>query len=184
MNDKLNYAEACVKKKKDAKIRSLKAILTTCYIVVPIAAIILTFAVPILRPFFMLPLALTPIALAAVIPHTWCYTEIEFESILATGILTVSYVYNRRKRKKIVEIKVGEASAIVPYNDEYKATVDAKTDAVLYDARSSADARGIYAILFQTADGKDAKLLFEPSDKMIGILRFFNRETVVTKVGK
>lgn len=184
MNDNLNYAEACVKKKKDAKIRSHKALLMTCYIVIPIVVIIACFAVPFLRPFFMLPLALTPIALAAVVPQTWCYTEIEYESILSTGILTVSYVFNRRKRKKMVELKVGDASAIVPYNDEYKATVDAKTDAVLYDARSSEDARGIYAILFQTADGKDAKLLFEPSDKMIGILRFFNRETVVTKVGK
>ena len=185
MNDNVNYAESCVKRKKDGPIRRKKLLLTLAYIFIPFAVIIMTFAVPILRPFFLLPLALTPLALSVIIPLTWCYTEIEYETILSTGILTVSYVYNRRRRKKMDSFKVGNATMLAPYDGEYKAKADAETDLIHdYDARSSKDAEGVYVMICINEKEEKCRLLFEPTDKMIGVLRFFNRGTVAVKVNK
>ena len=183
MNDNVNYAESCVKRKKDAELKRKKFLLLLAYILIPIALVIITFSVPIFRPFILLPLALSPLALSVIVPLTWCYTEVEYESILSTGILTVSSVFNRRRRKEIVTLKVGDATVLAPIDSSEAAGAD--KDAVnKYNAVSSPEATGVYLVVWNNDKGEKCALYFEPSDKMLKVMTFFNRATIVTTVNK
>lgn len=189
MNENVNYAESCVKRKKDAELKRKKILLVLAYVIVPVILVILCFAFPkVLGWAILIVLSLSPFILAKiVIPITWCYTEIEYESIFSGGDLTVSYVYNRFRRKEMVKVDIRKAELIAPYTDEYKKKIEGmgsfdKNNT--YNALSSPEAEGVYSIVFADDAGNKKLLLFEPSDKMIGLFTHFNRGTVVVKVNK
>lgn len=130
--------------------------------------------------FFVYLLAFIPITLWILVFLTWRYTQVEYEFSFLSGQLTVSRILGGRTRKVLAKITVREASAILPVSDSNAERIDGNAERVnafapqkTVFALSHTDAAGIYALLWE-ADGKRSVLWFEPNERALKILKYYN----------
>ncbi len=120
-------------------------------------------------------IALVPISLWIIIWLTWKHTQVEYEYSFFTGSVTVSRILGNRTRKKLLQVRIQELAAIFPYEDATVSRVEAYGAEDTIFAASSINAQNLYVALWQDAEsGKRRMLYFEPNEKAIKILKYYN----------
>ena len=120
-------------------------------------------------------IALVPVTLWMVIWLTWRFTQVEYEYSFFSGALTVSRVLGNRTRKKLIEVRIQKFSAVFQANELNQSKIEAFAPENTIYAVSEATAENIWVALWEDADnGKHQALYFEPNEKAIKILKYYN----------
>lgn len=119
--------------------------------------------------FFLLPLGV-----GLLVFLTLPFWNKQYEYSFFGETLTISRIYGGKKRKILAELNLREASAVFPFEDEYRAKAES------FGARRSIYAvpdlmgSALYLILF--GDGKEKSILcMELDERSLSILSFYNR---------
>lgn len=139
-----------------------------------IAYVITVFTLGIITRIIVPLLAFVPLTTWILVFLTWRYTDVDHECSMTSGVLTYSKIFGSRSRKTVFEISIKSISHIAPYVSDSKKRIDRYAPEEIYDARSSSGAEGQYFALFENKDGKKSLFLFEPDEKTLKILKFYN----------
>ena len=184
-NEMANFAELTVTKKLQGTYLVKRVLMILAYILVPLLILIGLLAVgagavglivyiPVMYTFFLPRI---------IIPATYRYVQIEYEYEIAAGDMSAAYIYGRRSRKEIVgPITVSSMETIAPYRDTYKAAADDPSIQKRYEAVAYMGHPDNYYAIFRDDEGKKCVLFFQATNKVLKLLRFLNRSTVVTEV--
>ena len=119
-------------------------------------------------------LALIPLTLWILVFFTWRMVQVEYEYSFFAGNLTVCRILGSRSRKKLAEITIRDITAICPCDEEHAAGIDAFGENKTLFAASSTQAPTLYAALWTTEDGVKQALYFEPDEKALKIMKYYN----------
>ena len=120
-------------------------------------------------------IALVPVTLWMVIWLTWRFTQVEYEYSFFSGALTVSRVLGNRTRKKLTEVRIQKFSSVFQATELNQSKVEAFAPENTIYAVSEATAENIWVALWEDAEsGKRQALYFEPNEKAIKILKYYN----------
>ena len=176
--EEFNTYEFVVAQKHEGKVQLFRILAVVSYVlffcVVATALILLHF------PWMV---AVLPIFEWMLIFFTWRYRSVEFEYSMTSGNITFSYIYGGRSRKTALETAIKRFQEIAPLDDAALSRLEARDIQKEYRFISSDDAPDIYYALLEE-DGELSVVLFEATQKALGILRFYNPMTVVTKVSR
>lgn len=169
--------EYTVEQRTEGSLLIRKILFIALYIAFVFAWIVMGVLTRILVPL----LALIPLTTAILVYFTWLYCRVEFEYSVVSGELAVTAIYGNRKRAKMTEVRIKDIVMVAPWDDE-AACEKASQYGVekSYFAVSSKNAPGIYFALFENAKGKNCIIYFEPDEKLIKLLKFYNNPAVIT----
>ena len=120
-------------------------------------------------------IALVPVTLWMVIWLTWRFTQVEYEYSFFSGALTVSRVLGNRTRKKLLEIRIQNFSSVFAATEMNQSKIEAFAAENTIFAASEAKAENLWVALWTDAEsGKRQALYFEPNEKAIKILKYYN----------
>ncbi len=161
--------EYTVAEAKNKALKLKKTLFLTGYILY----VLVVFAIlSSINPYLI---ALVPISLWIIVWLTWRFTQIEYEYSFFSGTLTVSRILGNRTRKNMVEVRIQSFSAVFPMEDANMSKLEAWGAEKTIFAASAADAEGLWVALWQDAEsGKRQALYFEPNEKAVKILRYYN----------
>ena len=120
---------------------------------------------------------LLPLAEGLLLFFTLPYWNKEYEYSFFGETLTVSRIYGRKKRKKLIEVNLREASAVFPFEDAFRAKAEA------FGARHSLyavpDLGDEHLYLLLLGEGKDKTILcLELDENALAIIGFYNRSAL------
>lgn len=163
-------AEAGGKKKTTKKLLFVAAYVLYCAVV-----LIVGFIVKLILPI----LCFIPLSIWIIVFLTWKYTQLEYEYSFFSGNLTVSRILGGRSRKKLCEVHLRDLAAVFPYRDANLSRVEAFGAEVTVFAASATQAEGLYVALWQDKEsGKRMMLYFEPNEKAIRIIKYYNMSAI------
>ena len=129
----------------------------------------------VITKIFVPLLALIPISLWILVFITWKYTQVEYEYSFFSGKLTVTKILGSRKRKKLTEVTIKSLNAVFPYENQNVPKAEKWDAKVAVYACSSLSAPGLYIALWEdTEKGKHCLLCFEPDEKALKIMKYYN----------
>lgn len=169
--------EYTVAEKKDTKLLFKRITLIAIYVLWGTLFLFAGFALRIIVPF----LAFIPLSLWVLIFLTWRLTQVEYEYSFFGGVLTVSRVLGGRTRRELCAINIKSASDILPYDDAYMQKIENFSADRTFLAASSNDALNLYCILWTDEENRRNALFFEPTEKALKILRYYNMSAVTLK---
>lgn len=137
------------------------------------AGVITKLAVPMI--------AIVPLTLWVVVLFTWRLTQVEYEYSYFSGELTVSRVLGGRTRRVLAKITLRDLTAVYPCDEPYLPHIEAFGAQKEIFAASGEGAEDLFAALW--TDEQDVKhvLYFEPTEKALKILKYYNRSAVVAR---
>ena len=119
-------------------------------------------------------LAFIPLTLWILIFFSWRLTQVEYEYSFFAGVLTVSRVLGGRSRRTLVEVPLRSLSSVYPCSEEYAERIDAfRADRTVL-AASSSESENLYAALWSDEENGRQALYFEPNEKALKIIRYYN----------
>ena len=164
-----NYTEYLVRKEPDKKILGIRIAI--------IAFAVLLFALTVYLMFG--PIKIPQIAVIAVVlivyvaMMMWSFTNIEYEYLIVSGIMSMDKITGGKRRRQMVEFKVASAESVLPLKN-------AKLDGIdTIKALSSLDAEDAYCIIFKDEGGDKRALLFNATEKALDMLKYYNRSCFV-----
>ncbi|MBQ8431536.1 MAG: hypothetical protein IJX28_01500 [Clostridia bacterium] len=119
-------------------------------------------------------LAFVPLSLWILVFLTWRFTQVEYEYSFFSGKLTVSRILGGRSRKELVTVTIRELAEIYPATEEFVDKANAYQPERTIYAASDQSAPDLYAATWKDEDGKRNLLWFEPNEKALKILRYYN----------
>ena len=120
-------------------------------------------------------LALVPISLWVLVFLTWRYTQVQYEYSFFAGDLTVSRILNDRFRKKLAAVHIRKIDAVLPCNTDHDAAIERYgADRIIFAASAEDSPRLCVALWCDEESGQKIGLYFEPDEKSIKILRYYN----------
>ena len=125
--------------------------------------------------------AIVPIFVWMLVFFTWRYVKIDNKYVIESGTLTFTRKYGNTKPKVITEFRIKTAKLIAPLKDNEHKVKDFAPE-LEYSAVSSALSEDVYVCLYENADGKRCAFYCEVTNAAIKMLRYYNENTVVTKV--
>ena len=162
--------EYVVKPKKDGKNKLLKLALIGLYVIFVLAWLVFGFV-----SGFIPLLALVPITTWILVFFTWRYTNVEYEYVVESGIITFSKVYDNRSRKKIAVFDIRSAELIAPAAEhgthQRVADYDPKYEYFFVTTMEDPDA---YTALYVNGDKERVALSFVADPRMKKTLKFYN----------
>ena len=136
--------------------------------------VIVFFSIVMIIKLYVL-ITFVPVTLWMLVFFTWRYTQVQYEYSFFAGEITVSRILNERFRKEMLKVHIREFSSVVPCRDEYLGKINAFNAEKIFFAASAKDAPNRYAAMWQDEESGDKKLLyFEPDEKSLKILRYYN----------
>lgn len=176
MEESHNYAERTVTKKAEGSNLTKRLLLWLLYIVV-FAGVIALFAVVKGAALWG---GILFVLLIALVFFTQRLVKEERKVTISEAKLHIYAVNGSGKAKLMFEELVSAFSVIAPVNEENKAAYT-DVDRVV-DGRGDAKSPDAYFGLLEK-DGKKTAVFFEVTNKMLGIMKFYNKKaTVVTTV--
>lgn len=169
-----NYTEHLVKKELDSKL-----------VIARILIVLLTLGLLGGVVFLMFgPIKIPQVAVVAVVLIVyiaimlWSSTYIEYEYLIASGTMSMDKIISTKKRRKMVEFKIPSAEKILPYKE-------AKLDGinVIYGV-TSPNAEDAYCAIFTTEEGEKKALVFNATKKALEMIRYYNKNCVISDVIK
>lgn len=114
------------------------------------------------------------------------FTVIEYEYTTAEGELFFAEIRNHRRRKNRGSVIIAELEMIAPYRDPYLSSLERMSFEKIHHYASSLDAPNLYVAVAPHKDEPSLRDLyfFEPSPKMLRVLSFYNRRTVMSSSQK
>ena len=184
MNEITNHAELTVQKKLEGRYKKERFAMYAAYGI----ALILVLAILAKMGLLLLGLIVVPVypflLSKVIIPATFHLVDREEKMDISGGTLTLSTIYGKKKQKILVKMKVSSFDAIVPYNDEYKKECDAFAADKRFEAVSSMSSPEIYCA-YGTNDYEEKVIcFFEVTNKALRVMKFLNKNTVVTQVSR
>ena len=128
------------------------------------------FSTRLLVPF----LALVPLSLWVLVFLTWRLTQVEYEYSYFAGVLTVCRIRGSRSRKKLAEIAIRDIAAIYPCDEEHTAQIEAFGETKTIFAASGTTAPNLWVALWTNESDSKVALYFEPNEKALKILKYYN----------
>ena len=175
MNDFSQYAEYSVEKKRSAVFCVLKYICPFICVIISVLLCLLTVS------FYGPEISLIIGAAVLIASLLYCFSffkTIHFDYRITNGDIYFSKVINKRKRKELSYHEISKFEIIAPYSEQYT-DIAARCEAV-YDYSSGIDNDNTYFAVISNEDTKSKSLfIFEPSEKMLKQMRFYNRNTVL-----
>lgn len=139
-----------------------------------ISALIIIIALVLI--FLSLPwlfLGITAVFDAAVVYFSYVLISrfsVEYEYVLTNSELDIDKIYAKRKRDRVLSIDIKKFEICTPVGSQ-----DAEADIV--KDFSSRTGEGAYFALFND-DGKKVKIIFNPSRKMLDIMKMYSPEKI------
>ncbi|MBE6701121.1 MAG: hypothetical protein E7582_04445 [Ruminococcaceae bacterium] len=164
------YTEHLTKRKCDGKLLLARVGIVLLTLVLFSVIAFLTVG-PVKVPQITVVLVVLVLILAKFL---WGFTSIEYEYLIVSGTMSVDKIFDSRKRRQILEIKVSSAESILPLCD---AKLEGKK---IIFAASSVDDEDAYALIFKDEDKQDCALIFNATKKAVDMLKFYNKATVVS----
>ena len=161
--------EYAVAEAKNKALKTKKALFLAGYVLY----VLVVFAVlTSINPYLI---ALVPVTLWRVIWLTWRFTQVEYEYSFFSGALTISRVLGNRTRKKLLEIRIQNFSSVFAATEMNQSKIEAFAAENTIFAASEATAENLWVALWTDAEsGKRMALYFEPNEKAIKILKYYN----------
>ncbi len=177
MNE-FNTYEFVVAQKQEGKVKLFRILAVISYVLffTAVAAALIILHLPWM-------VAVLPIVEWMLVFFTWRYLSVEYEYSMTSGTITFSYIYGGRSRKAALNATIKDFQEIAPLDDAAYARLEARGIQKEYRFVSSDSAPDVYYALLEE-DGGLSVVLFEATQKALGILRFYNPMTVVTKVSR
>ena len=121
--------------------------------------------------FFVLPIFAAPILVLAVMWGTMFFAsklKKEHEYALTNNIMDIDVIYNKEKRKRIMEIDIKEANVIASIKDERRQDEISRGQKVI-DASDGNHTKATYAIMYPH-EGQLLKILITPNEEMLQLM--------------
>ncbi len=123
-------------------------------------------------------MALIPITLWMFIFATWRYANVEYEYSVISGRIIFSKIYGNRSRKKVMELDLRVAEAILPLGEKQTERViddfDPQSETSFLSHRESPEA---YAVLYKDDDTRHA-VYIEVNERMMKTLKLYNAQAL------
>lgn len=192
MNEISNYAMFAVEKKVEGEYKRHRQLMILFYILFPFIAIlffsILAMIGPDLTFFAIILIPLYVIMLPKLIkPLTWRWVDITYRYEISMGNFTVATIYGQGDESyawKNFETKVNTLQRIEPYTEQAKKELEKEKFEKEYIATSSLSHPDTYFATFVDENERYCIVYFEATEKVLKVLKFLNKNTVVTKVSK
>lgn len=185
-NEMVNFEEFVVEKKVEGMYRFKRVLMILAHVILPVAFIIALFPLNlgVIGLFVFVPLYYAWALRKFVIPLTWRYVNIQYEYVIRSGDLVVNtlYVSDIKKRAQMFKQQISQMDVIAPYNGEYKAAADASDIDKRYIACAFLEHPDNYYCIWKDKDGKKCVCIFQATNNAVKIMKFHNRNTVVTEV--
>ena len=117
------------------------------------------------------------------IPCTWKFTKAEYEYEMTSGQVQFKRAFDNSFKKTKLTLHIKDAKEIAPYDEAAKAHLAELGVTTEHLFVSSASACDQYYMLFEE-NGQLAIVRFEATTQAVKILRFYNENTVATKVSR
>lgn len=172
MNDFSQIAEFSVQKKRSYAFK-------ICKILFPILSCLLSVFISL-----MIPGILGTLFLIFAVAFSLCYCHHYFRTVhydyrIVSNELFFSAVYNRKRRKELGFLNISKLEAIAPYDEKHKELAERVSYDKIYDFSSSLnDPYVYYAIYNDEEKGEKSIFFFNVSEKMLRLLKLYNRKTV------
>lgn len=124
--------------------------------------------------------ALIPVALWILVYFTWRYVKQDYKYEISGSILTFSVIYGNKKPKKVTEIRINTAKAILPLADAME-EIAAHVPKKIYSAIPQKDDPDSYAMLYTDEGGKNCVFLFKATNESLRILHVYNQNVKIQK---
>ena len=161
--------EYTVAEANNKALKTKKALFLTGYILYVLVVFVILSGI---NPYLI---ALVPVTLWMVVWLTWRFTQVEYEYSFFAGELTVSRVLGNRTRKTLTKVRIQKFSSVFEATELNQSKIEAFAAENTIMAVSEAKAEGIWVALWEDADsGKRMALYFEPNEKAIRILKYYN----------
>ena len=161
--------EYAVAEAKNKALKLRKTLLILGYIVY----VVVFFAIFVSINIFMCAFVL--ISSIAVVWLTWRFTQIEYEYSFFAGELTVNRILGNRTRKNLTKVRIQAFSAVFAATELNQSKIEAFAAEKTIFAASEAKAENLWVALWEDAEsGKRQALYFEPNEKAIKILKYYN----------
>ena len=162
--------EYTVAEQKNKALLFRRVTLIAIYILWAAVWLVVGTAIRLIAPL----LAFIPLTLWILIFFTWRLTQVEYEYCFFSGTLTVSRVLGGRSRRLLIEVPLRGLSSVYPCTEEYAERIDAfRADRTVL-AASSSESENLYAALWNDEENGRQILYFEPNEKALKILRYYN----------
>ena len=174
MEESVNYAEYTVEKKPEGKLKMIRIGLISLYLFVGIGLFAFFLAIKFWPAGTVMPF-LTWILYGL----TWKFAQLEHKYEVKSAKLVISNIYGRKKQVVQFENLASELKVIAPMSEGNRKQFE-KADKIMDFRGNTASPDAYYAILEK--DGKSTAVYFEATNKMLKVLKFYNRNTEVTPV--
>lgn len=168
--------EYTVAEQKNTALLFRRVTLVALYILWASVWLVVGIAIRLIAPL----LAFIPLTLWILIFFTWRLTQVEYEYSFFAGVLTVSRVLGDRSRRTLVEVSLKNLSSVYPCTEEYAERIDAFHADRTVLAASSSESDGLYAALWSDEENGRQTLYFEPNEKALKIIRYYNASALST----
>lgn len=126
-------------------------------------------------------IALIPLSLWVLVFFTWRLTQVEYEYSFFTGELTVTRVLGGRTRRELCRVSIRGLSRVLPYDGEYEGQITSFGADRVISVLSRESAPTAYVALWVDSEKTRYALLFEPNEKALRILRYYNMTAVTLR---
>ena len=168
--------EYVVAEKKTRAVILKRVALIISYIFWVILLIVVGMTIRLVAPL----LAFIPLSLWVLVFLTWRLTQVEYELSFFSGKLTVCRILGGRSRKILATLTIKELAEVYPCRDEFVDKANAyRPDRTVY-AASDRSAPGLYAATWKDEEGRRCLLWFEPNEKALKILRYYNASALAS----
>ena len=174
MDESVNYAEYTVEKKPEGKLKMIRIGLIALYLFVGVGLFAFFLAIKFWPAGTIMPF-LTWILYGL----TWKFAQLEHKYEVKNAKLVISNIYGRKKQVVQFENLASELKVIAPMTEGNKKQYE-KADKIMDFRGNSESPDAYYAILDK--DGSTTAVYFEATNKMLKVLKFYNRNTEVTPV--
>lgn len=182
-NEIANFAEFTVDRKIEGTYRLMRIGMWVSYFAVPLLlmALMFAFGMGAIALIIFIPLYFPFLLPKIIYPATFRYVDIEYEYTIVAGDLSVSYIFGRKSRKEwLAPVSISGMSTIAPYRDEYKAAANDPDIVNRYEAVAYKDHPDNYYAIFHNAKGDKCMVMFQATNKVLKLMAFHNRKTVIT----
>ncbi len=189
-NEMANFDELSVDKRVEGKYKFHRTLMKLGYIFIPLALIVLMFAIGwgAFALLVFIPLFYCWAFTKFVIPYTWRYVNISYTYTVKSGKFSMSKIMSGKGTKKVKEefapVSISDMTVIAPYNGEYKDAADASDIVNRYETCSFLNHPDNYYFIWNNEKGEKSVCIFQATNNTIKIMKFHNRDTVVTEVQK
>ncbi len=176
MSDFSQIAEYSVQKSRSKTFKVMKIAVPILSSVLPILAAVFIFGA---YGYLTSPLTLILIAVISFIYSARFYRRVDYDYRIVGSELFFSVVYNRKRRKELGSLDISKLEAIAPYDEKYKELAERVSYDKIYDFSSSLnDPYVYYAVYNDEEKGEKSIFFFNVSEKMLRLLKLYNRKTV------